>query len=367
MAKAPRESEEERLLPYPEETLTLAGQERAETELLSALKSGRMHHAWMLTGPRGIGKATLAFRFARFLLRYGNNPAALASAASLDVPEDDPASVQIARGTTQDLLVLRRGVDEKTGKEKTEITVDVTARLQPFFNLAAGRGGWRVAIVDPVDDLNRNAANALLKSLEEPPTRAILLLVTHAPGRTLATIRSRCRKLALEPLPADVIRTELARIAAARNLATVSPADETLIAELAGGSLGRALELRLSGGLAQYRALLKTLKAWPNISEAAIQTLLDAILARQFPDAFSIAGRLIVDTVRATACAAAGDPAKIDPALDAMAKGGAAWAWADLASDLESLFAKGEGLNLEERAVVAEALRRIAAVRYVAA
>ncbi len=350
-------------LPLPEKTFGLAGQERAELELLEALRSGRMHHAWMLTGPKGVGKATLAFRFARFLLRYGQDDAALAAAQSLEIRESDPVARQIASGTTQDLLVLRREVDDRTGKEKTEITVDVVRRLPPFFGTAAGAGGWRVAIIDPADDLNRNAANALLKSLEEPPRRTVLLLVTHAPGRLLPTIRSRCRKLALDPLPPALIQKEVARIAAGQALPAASEADDALLAKLAEGSLGRALELRAYGGAAQYRALLQTLKSWPNIPEGAIQQLVDAGLRRQWGEAFASLSCLIVDCVRSAARSAAGEGPPLDPALAALATGAPAWALADLAGDLEALFAKADGLNLDERAVISEGLRRIAAVR----
>jgi DNA polymerase-3 subunit delta' len=357
------ESEETTGPAAPEETYDLIGHDAAEAELVGGLRSGRLHHAWLITGPRGIGKATLAFRFARFLLRYGHDAAALRNASSLHVPPEDPIARQIAKGTTQDLLVLRRGIDEKTGKEKTEITVDVTARLQPFFNFSAGRGGWRVAIIDPVDDLNRNAGNALLKALEEPPQRAILLLVSHAQGRALATIRSRCRKLALKPLGSELIRAEMARQASALGLDPISAVDEALIARLADGSIGRALGLRVSGGLVQARALEESLQRWPNISESAIQALLDAALSRRRSDAFDTLGRLIVDTLRAAARGAATPhEGQTERAIAHLAQGAPAWAWADLASEIEGLFARARAINLDERSVTAEALRRIASV-----
>jgi DNA polymerase-3 subunit delta' len=234
--------------------------------------------------------------------------------------------------------------------------------LQPFFGLAAGASGWRIAIVDAADELNRNAANALLKALEEPPQRAVLLLVAHAPGRTLATIRSRCRKLALKSLTQDEIAQATARLAATHQLGALSAEDETLIATLADGSLGRALELRLSGGLAHYRALQKATRSWPNISEGAIQTLLDATLSRTNGDAFNSISRLMVDLVRAAARGAL-QAGRAELSIAHLATGAPPHAWADLAGDLEALFAKASGLNLDERAVIGEAMRRIAAVR----
>ena len=366
MAKSD-ESEEGVPLPAPEETFDLAGHGEAEAELLAALRSGRMHHAWMLTGPRGIGKATLAFRFARFLLRYGHDEKALGAARSLAVPADDRIARQIAAGAAQDLLVLRRRIDEKTGKLKTVIDVDQVRRVQDLFGFAAGGFGWRVAIIDAVDDLNRNAANALLKSLEEPPRRAVLLLVTHSPGQTLPTIRSRCRKLALKPLAPEIVRAEVARHSTALALPALSAADEELIVRLAGGSLGRALELRVSGGLAQYRALERMLKAWPNISEGAVQEFLSAALPRRQERAFEgLAGR-ILEVVRGAALAgASGQTGEGARTFAHLAAGAPPLVWADLAADLEDLFGKGKGLNLDARAVITEALRRIAAVGTIA-
>lgn len=361
MAKSD-ESGEGASFPAPEETFRLAGHGEAEAELLAALRSGRMHHAWMLTGPRGIGKATLAFRFARFLLRHGHDEKAVAAARSLDVPPDDRTARQIAAGAAQDLLVLSRRIDEKTGKLKTVIDVDQVRRVQDLFGFAAGGLGWRVAIIDAVDDLNRNAANALLKSLEEPPKRAVLLLVTHSPGRTLPTIRSRCRKLALKPLRPEIIRSEAARHSAALGLAALSAADEDLIVRLAGGSLGRALELRVSGGLAQYRALERTLKPWPNISEGAVQEFLSAALPRRQEGAFESLAERILDIVRGAALAgASGQGGEGARAFAHLAAGAPPHVWADLAANLDDLFVKGRGLNLDERAVITEALRRIAA------
>jgi DNA polymerase-3 subunit delta' len=218
-------------------------------------------------------------------------------------------------------------------------------------------------IVDVVDELNRNAGNALLKALEEPPQRAILLLVSHAQGRALATIRSRCRKLVLRPLGPELIRAEMARQASALGLERISVEDEARIARLADGSLGRALGLRVSGGLAQARVLEQALQRWPNINESAIQSLLDAALSRRQSDAFDSLGRLIVDTLRA---AARGGAAPRDTheerATAHLAQGAPAWAWADLASEIEGLFARARAINLDERAVTAEALRRIASI-----
>jgi DNA polymerase-3 subunit delta' len=361
MAKA-QDVHEIEALPRPEETTALVGHEAAEAELLAALRGGRPHHAWLISGARGIGKATLAFRCARFLLRYDREPAALAAARTFGVPETDPIARQIACGVAQDLLVLRCDRDEKTGAEKKDISAETARGLPEFFRLTPGAGGWRVAIIDAVDELNRHSANALLKILEEPPTRALILLVSHAPGRALATIRSRCRKLALKPLSDDLVRAELARVSHVRGLDPLTVDDETQLLALAAGSLGRALDLRVAGGMAQYHALERAMQSWPDVALAPIVALLETGPGRQRAEAYQNLSRLLVQLIRGVARdAAAPQNAAQSQTFTNIARQAPSWAWADLASDLEALFARWTALNLDERAVISEAVRRIAA------
>src|SRR5476651_1086589 len=192
----------------PRETSALFGHAEAEQALLESYQSGRIPHAWLIGGPPGIGKATLAYRLARFVLAHPDPTSpAVQKATSLAVDPENPAARRIAAQAQGDLLVLERTINEQTGKLYTVIRVDDVRRSVPFFGSTAGEGGWRIAIVDAVDELQREGANALLKVLEEPPPRALLLLVSHAPGRELPTIRSRCRRLLLRPLDAaDVAR-----------------------------------------------------------------------------------------------------------------------------------------------------------------
>ena len=186
--------------PHPRETETLLGQDKALMLAAHTLRGGRPPHAWLITGPPGIGKATLAYRMARYLLRHG---ATADGPADLSVPPDDTVARQMSARAHSGLLVLKRGLN-KAGKPQTELPVDEVRRLSGFFGMTSGAGGWRVAIIDPADDMNDNAANALLKQLEEPPQNAMLLLLSHRPGRLLPTIRSRCRRLDLSPLRAQV-------------------------------------------------------------------------------------------------------------------------------------------------------------------
>src|SRR5256886_9501659 len=188
----------------PRETGVLYGHGEAEQALLGAYRSGRFPHAWLIAGPAGIGKATLAYRMARFMLAHPDPRAPVVqNAKSLQVPADHPAARRIAAQAHSDLLVLERTINEKTGKLRQDIQVDDVRRTVAFFGSTPGEGGWRVAIVDAVDELNESGANALLKILEEPPRRAVLLLVSRSAPRVLPTMRSRCRSLRVRPLEPD--------------------------------------------------------------------------------------------------------------------------------------------------------------------
>ncbi|MDX5593864.1 DNA polymerase III subunit delta' [Pseudovibrio sp. SPO723] len=188
-------------VPLPREHGHLFGHKEAEQELLDAYRSTRMHHAWILGGPKGVGKATLAFRFARFVLTHPDrNAPEVAQATSLAVPEDSHAARMIAAGSHADLLHLKRPWDEKGKRFKKELPVDEVRRTVSFFGSTSAGGTWRICIVDAADDMNASAANALLKVLEEPPERCLFLVLSHNPGRLLPTIRSRCRRLELRRL-----------------------------------------------------------------------------------------------------------------------------------------------------------------------
>ncbi len=227
----------------PSAVYRLEGHEAAERTIAAAIEDGRLHHAWMLAGPRGIGKATLAYRFARRVLGAAPDP----SFGVLGASPEDAVCRQIEAGSHADLAVVSRAWDDKRGVRRSEITVDDIRKLAGFFGSTSAGGGWRVAIIDAADEMNVNAANAILKTLEEPPARALLILVTHAPGRLPATIRSRCRLLRLTPPDFEaavrVVRESLgvddeeARMAV--ELAEGRPGEAAAIAAAEGGELER--------------------------------------------------------------------------------------------------------------------------------
>jgi DNA polymerase III subunit delta' len=262
---------------HPREVAELFGHEEAEDTLLDALNKGRLPHAWLLSGPKGIGKATLAYRFARFLLANGdkNKGTGLfagdlsnANPESLFVDSKDPVFSRIAAGSHADLKSIERRFDEKKGKFKTEIVVEDMRSIASFFSLSSAEGGWRVIIIDSADEMNSNAANALLKALEEPPAKVILLLVCHNHGRLLPTIRSRCRKLGLSALNEGVVVKLLLN-----HYPEMLAGDALLLAQLSGGSIGRALDLEAEGGLELYNNLLSLLETLPDTDVAALHVL----------------------------------------------------------------------------------------------
>jgi DNA polymerase-3 subunit delta' len=268
------ENDTERETLLPREMTALYGHADAERALLEAYQRARMPHAWLIGGPPGIGKATLAYRLARFVLAHPDpKSAAVQAATSLTVEADHPVARRIAAQAQGDLLVLERVVNEQTGKLYTVIRVDDVRRSVSFFGSTAGEGGWRIAIVDAVDDLQREGANALLKVLEEPPERTLLLLISHAPGRELPTIRSRCRRLLLRPLDtADV--TQAIQAATGRNAAE---AEVVQAASASDGSVGRALRFLDGPALALRQRVLDLLAQLPNPDPRALHALGDAL------------------------------------------------------------------------------------------
>ena len=265
--------------PHPRETTQIFGQAKAEALFLEAFNTGRLHHGWLINGPIGVGKATLAWRIARFLLAtplvqdddmFGAPP----PAETLDISPDHPVAHRLLARSEPGLFLLRRPFDEKAGKLKSQITVDEVRRLKSFFSLSSADGGRRVVIVDSVDEMNTSAANALLKILEEPPARTTILLISHQPARLLPTIRSRCRDLRLPPLDAQDMQRALEQAGAAD---VPNPA---ALAELSAGSVGEAIRLTNLGGLTLYAELISLYESLPRLDRARALKLAEAAAAR---------------------------------------------------------------------------------------
>lgn len=331
----------------------LLGQEEAETTLFSAYAGGHLAHAWLLGGPRGIGKATLAFRFARFLLAAGDGDTVPASTtAPLFVSPDHPVFRRVVSGGHADLITIERTVNDRTGKLRSEIVVDDVRRIADFFAHTAAEGGWRVAVVDGAEDMNRNAANAILKILEEPPDRAVLMLVSHNPGRLLATIRSRCRRLTLRPLADPTVASLLARWRP-----DLSPAEIEAAVRLADGSVGRALTELAAGVVDLHATLVSLLAGLPHLDIVGVSKLGDRLAKTGAEEQFSGACELFRRTLAAIVRRAAGAP---PPSLgraeeEIVARLAAAASldrWLEVWEKTESLLARADSLNLDRKQIV---------------
>jgi len=261
----------------PRENPDLRGHEAAERTLLEAWSSGRFPSAWLFCGPRGIGKATLAYRLARFILAGGGQGGGGLFAApppeTLALSPDHPVFRRVAARGHADLEVVERGwADERQSRLRNEIVVEDARGVGAFLSLTPAEGGWRIVIIDSADEMNRNAANAVLKVLEEPPRNALLLLVSHSPGRLLPTIRSRCRRLTLRPLAEPLVEDLLGR-----SCPELTPEDRRTLARLGEGSIGRALGLAAGGGLDLYREMVGLLVTLPRLDLPALHAFADRL------------------------------------------------------------------------------------------
>ncbi|ESX14689.1 MULTISPECIES: DNA polymerase III subunit delta' [unclassified Mesorhizobium] len=293
-------------VPEPSETLRLVGHEQAAAMLAAAYRSGKLPHAVIFAGPIGIGKATLAFHLAHHLLKH---PAFDQAPDVFAVP--DPASSlfrQIATGAHPGVLHLTRPLNDKTKSFKTVVTVDEIRKVNRFLSLTSHDGSYRVVIVDPADDMNTNAANALLKNLEEPPSRTLFILIVHAPGSLLPTIRSRCQMVRLTPLDAGSLMSVLETV---EPPPPSDPAARAALAERAGGSARNAILLTQYGGL-EIAGTLDALVTSGKSDIAGAYRLAEAVAGRDQAIQFDIFNRRALDLLStgASEAALAGDLAR---------------------------------------------------------
>lgn len=355
--------------PRPRANPDLVGQDAAEATLLAAWNSGRLPHAWLIAGPRGIGKATLSFRFARFVLAEGARdadaagglfgaPAARAPASSLALAADHPVFRRVAAEGHADMLTLQPGMPNPNSsppnKPSEDILVHWVRRAVDMLQRTAAEGGWRVVVIDTADDMNDSAQNALLKALEEPAEKCLLLLVSNAPGRLLPTIRSRCRVLNLAPLPAARVDALLARYRPEIG----APERATLIG-LCEGSIGRAIELADRGGAELYRALLDLIGDLPRLDAAEVHRFAEGLSkkgeegAASFRTAIDLMGG-IVHRLAKTA-AGTGSALADEARLAARCAGRGPQPWVDAWDRLGRLERAGDGLNLDRKSVLLSA------------
>ena len=345
---------------HPRDSDRLIGQSGAEAVFLEALAQDRLHHAWLITGPKGVGKATLAWRIARFLLvtppaqddaLFGAAPAL----SSLDVDAEHPVARRMKAGSEPRLFLLRRPYDLDTKRLKREITVAEARKLKRFFALSAADGGRRVVIVDAADDLNVNAANAILKILEEPPKDTVMLIVAHQPSRLLPTIRSRCRTLRCAPLGAGDMTAALAG-------ADASPA----LTELAQGSVGDAMQLAQAQGIKTYSDIVALFARLPDFDRPKALRLAESAAARGAEARFDLILRLCEQFLSRLARTGAGHaplvaaaPGEVETLTRLSPDPHAARVWAALHQRLSDRVRRGRAVNLDPAALILDMVLKI--------
>ena len=331
-------------LPLPREQGALFGHADAAARLHEAYRSGRMHHAWLISGPKGIGKATLAFRFARFAL---SNPDPERAPAIGDdgplMPVDARIDAQVATGAHPNVLHLRRPASEDGKRILTVLTVDEVRRSIGFFGNSAGQRGLRIAIVDAADEMNTNAANALLKMLEEPPARSLFVVLSHAPGGLLATIRSRCTRLPLAPLSADDLDAAVSALGL-----SVGEADKPALAAIAEGSVRRAANAIEHEGLALRSAFREIADAFPALDRTRMHRFAEAAAGRKGSETFGY----VIDLARTFLS----ERLRLEIHAPAAVLARHAEAW----ERVEKIAAETEGLNLDQRQAIVAVLQTLA-------
>jgi DNA polymerase-3 subunit delta' len=370
MTRAPRKSEPDEWpepdrvegAPHPRETPALVGHAEAQARFLEAFNTGRLHHGWLITGPLGVGKATLAWKLARFLLATPENDGGMFAPpppTSLDIPEDHPIQRRTRALSEPRLFLLRRGLNEAETAVSRDILVKEVRKLKSYFSLSAADGGRRVAIIDAADEMNPNAANALLKLLEEPPENVTLLLISHQPFRLLPTIRSRCRELRLGALNAEDMATALSQ-------AGDTPEDPVALAELSGGSVGEAIRILNLDGMALYQSLIALMDTAPRLDRPRALALAEKGAGKTNEARFDLILYLLdlflarlarAGTLGYAPSEAAPKEAVVIARLSPNPH--AAREWANLAQTLGAKARRGRAVNLDPAALLMDMILRI--------
>lgn len=350
--------------PHPRATRVLFGHVEPQADFLRAYLSGRLHHAWMLTGPKGVGKATLAWRLARFLLATPPDDGGMFAAPApdtLDISDSNPIARRLLQGAEPRHFLLRRGPNDKETALSQVISVDEVRKMKSFFALSAADGGHRTAIIDSLDEMNTASANALLKLLEEPPANVTFFLIAHQPARLLPTIRSRCRELRLMPLSAPDLADALTQAGG-----EVAPEDRAALAELSGGSVGEAFRLTNLDGLRLYAALTRLFSTLPRLDRPQALALADLAAARGAAETFDLLVTLIdLFLARLARHGVTGllSPEAAPGEAQLLARlapnATAARAWAELAQTLSARARRGKAVNLDPAALLMDMLLKV--------
>jgi len=332
-------------IPPPWQNPYLAGHDEAARQFEAAYAAGRLPHAWLIAGIEGIGKATLAWHFAHYVMSGGANPI-----GKLNMQH--PAARLIAAEAHPDLFVLQRPLDERTGALKDGIPVEEARKIAPFLHMTASHGGWRIAIVDEAHTLNRFGQNAILKVIEEPPEKCLILLTVTTPGVLLPTIRSRCRVLPLQPLDDAAMRAVLMRCGA-------ETGDLGRVIALSSGSAGFALKMLQTGSLPLYEEMLVLLQNLPELDMASAHRLADRVGRKTDRERFAVLAHLLTEALRkAVRAQAAGEPLA-DGFTARLAQGNRLDRTLQLWEKIGQTFATTEAASLDRKLAFLNALSEI--------
>ncbi len=333
--------------PRPRDVYSLIGHSSGETRFANMHANDSLHHAWLISGPSGIGKATLAYRMIRTVL--GGQPQ---TAGRLDVAASDPVSKRIQSLGHGDFLLIRRPYDLKSKKLRAEIPIAEARKIGDFFSRKASEGGWRVCLIDNIDDMNRSATNALLKILEEPPKQALLILLSSAPGRLLPTIRSRCMALPLRPVPETVLRDWLS------TQVNAPDTDIDAAVKLAGGAPGKALAY-VQNADTVLRPLARFIGGFPAQNARQYHSISDTLSLAKNAPSHDLFWEGLQDILHAQAVYAA--TGEWGGAFEPLALRRDVDEWVAVRAELNQMRWAGAGLNMNKKNVLLQALMRIGA------
>ena len=331
---------------HPRSVYDLVGHSEIERQFAGLLAQNQLHHAWLISGPSGIGKATLAYRMIRRVL--GGMPT---TQGSLDVPASDPTAQRIESLGHGDFHLVRRPYDERTKKIRAEIPVAEARKISGFFTRKASEGGWRVCLIDGIDDMNRNASNAVLKTLEEPPEKALLILLTKSPGKLLPTIRSRCLHAPLRAVPLEELKNWLEG-----KVDSAQDADIEAAIKLSSGAPGKALAL-IQNADTVLRPLGNFMQSFPNGNARLLHTISDMLAVPKADISYQLFWDALEDILKAQAIY--GGTGEWQSAHKPMALGHDVQTWLRLSVELKNMRAAQSGLNMNKKTVLLQALTMI--------
>lgn len=336
------------------------GQEAVEKRFIHALAHDKLHHAWLLTGAQGIGKASFAYRVAKYMLHHQNPMQAAQTSTSLDIPEGTQAAQFVNQLAHPDFLALTRPYDLKKEAFKAEIPIEETRRIRRFMSLTSGLAKWRVCLIDSADEMTIQAAHSVLKTLEEPPVSTLFLLVSHSPGKLLETIRSRCQITPLSPLKPEIVQQLLQEKRPDMDVDTAAA-----IAFLSDASIGYALQIADMNGLALYREMIDVLTDMPNPDGVKLHALAERMNGRTVTGLFALFNKLLAGWLhRMMNAAARGQAGTVlfEGESDVMARlmtASRLEEWVEVWEKVSRLNQEAELLNLDRKQTVLESFALI--------